>query len=72
MNHFDVCVATAYRPVDHHLRQEKESAEDVQIELKDVLFRKRQEAFNTARQLEREKGGYHLDSIVCPIQDYHK
>ena len=60
----DYCPTAAYRPVDHQLRQEKETIEDTQIGLKDALFRRRQEALGTARQQEREKGEYYLEAIV--------
>ena len=60
----DYWLTLAYKPVDDQLRQEKETTEDTQIGLKDVLFHRRQEAFAIVRQLEREKGAYHLESIV--------
>ena len=53
--------------MDDQLREEKETTEGTQLELKDNLLHRRQEAITLARQLEKEKGEYQLESIVCQV-----
>ena len=61
---FNFLPTTEYRPLNHIYRQEREAATDAQINIKDVLVHRRQEAIASARQIEKEKGEHYLEAIV--------